>query len=246
MPRQPPTVRVERGVSAVIDANTLLARLGPCLSPGLRRVFELVPLHKNDCLLRAGEHVRDVYFPTGGLVSVSTATTEGQAVDLATIAHEGMVGVSVALERSVAPHDAIVRLAGAAIRVGSGALCLEIQGNERLRATLLAYASRLSMEIAQAVACQCFHTALPRLCRWLLIASDRTNSDVLEITQESLAHILGVARPVVTKASIELQNAGAVRCRHGRITIVNRSMLERSACECFSALRPSLEDGGNL
>jgi len=178
-----------------------------------------------------------VYFPTSGLVSVATLTSDGQAVDLATIAREGVVGVSVVLAKAVAPYHAIVRIGGHAIRVATAELWLELRSNEKLRAILLEYANRLSIEVSQAVACQCFHAARSRLARWLVVASDRTRSEMLEVTQDSLSQILGLARPVVTKAAIELQDAGAVRCRHGRITVLNRSMLERCACECLTTLR---------
>ena len=225
------------GTSGAVDGNALLGEIAPVLSPHLQRRLELVSLDKNQSLLLAGDEVRHVYFPTSGLVSVATLTSDGQAVDLATIAREGLVGVSVILAKSAAPHNAIVRIQGQALRVGSGELCLELRSNERLRGILLEYANRLSIEVSQAVACQCFHAALSRLARWLVVASERTRSEMLEVTQDSLSQILGLARPVVTKAAIELQDAGAVRCRHGRITVLNRSMLERSACECLAASR---------
>jgi hypothetical protein len=74
---------------------------------------------------------------------------------------------------------------------------------------------------------------LQRLCRWLLTAADRTRTETLEITQESLGEVLGVVRPVVTRAALELQDALAIRSRRGRVTILDRPMLERSACECY-------------
>jgi CRP-like cAMP-binding protein len=231
-------IRADDDMLPAIGGNSLLDGLAPALSARIQSSFQPVHLCKNEPLLHAGQPIRHVYFPTRGLVSVAKLTIEGQAVDLAMVASEGLVGVSVILENAIAPHDAIVRIAGSAVRVDSRALRAEINFNQRLRSTLLEYASRLSMEVDQAVACQCFHTVLQRLCRWLVVASDRTKSDVIEMTQDNLAQVLGVARPVVTKAALELQDAGAIRCRHGRIAIVSRSMLRRSACECLGALKP--------
>jgi hypothetical protein len=69
-----------------------------------------------------------------------------------------------------------------------------------------------------------------------LTAVDRTGSETVEITHESLGAVLGVLRPVVTKAALELQDASAVRNRRGRISVLNRRMLELSACECYRLL----------
>jgi CRP-like cAMP-binding protein len=82
-------------------------------------------------------------------------------------------------------------------------------------------------------ACHRFHTAHQRLARWLLMASDRTRSSRVELTQEQLAHVLGLQRTGVTVANVALQDAGAIRSRHGRITIVDRKRLENLACECY-------------
>lgn len=214
--------------------NFLLEALAQALTPRAFASLDRVPLQRNQILVRAGEVVRHAYFPTAGLVSIAALTTAGQAVDLAVIAQEGLVGVSTLFGDGKASHHAIVRIEGSALRIGSGTLRGEFAVNATLRAVLLEYTYRLSLDVAQSVTCLCYHTVLQRLCRWLLTASDRTSSDVIGITQDSLAQILGVARPVVTRAALELQDAGAIRSRHGRIQLVDRPMLRRSACECAS------------
>ena len=185
----------------------------------------------------AGDIIRYVYFPTAGLVSLMALTAEGGTVELATVAREGIVGLPILLQARVASHQAVVRLQGAALRLSAATLRVEMQRHEGLRSALLAYAHRVSGEMAQAVICQCYHNVLQRLCRWLVTASDSTGTDTLELTHESLAAALGVLRSAVTEAAIELQDADAIRCRHGRIIIRNRLLLRRSACECYEAMR---------
>jgi CRP-like cAMP-binding protein len=214
--------------------NVLLEALAQALTPRTAASLERVPLQRNQILVRAGDAVRYAYFPTAGLVSIAALTAAGQAVDLAVIAQEGLVGVSALFGNEKASHHAIVRLEGSAFRISGGILQREFALNERLRAVLLEYAYRLSLDVAQSATCLCYHTVLQRLCRWLLIASDKTSSDVIDMTQDSLAQVLGVARSAVTRAALELQDAGAIRSRHGRIQLVNRTMLRRSACECTS------------
>jgi CRP-like cAMP-binding protein len=217
--------------------NRLLASLPPDTQALLQPGLESVSLTKGKSLWDVGDVVRHTYFPTEGLVSLVASTAEGNAVELATVACEGVVGLPILLHARVASHQALVRLEGAALRLSAATLRVEMQRHEALRSALLAYAHRVSGEMAQAVVCQCYHNVLQRLCRWLLAASDSTGTDALELTHESLAAALGVLRSVLTEAALELQDADAIRCRHGRIVIRNRGLLLRSACECYEATR---------
>lgn len=57
------------------------------------------------------------------------------------------------------------------------------------------------------------------------------------MTQDRLGQALGLQRTGVTAASVVLQDAEAIKPRHGRITIVDRRRLELSASECYEATR---------
>src|SRR3546814_13077910 len=61
------------------------------------------------------------------------------------------------------------------------------------------------------------------------------------MTHEMLANVLGVQRTTVTAAAMELQQEGLIAYRRGRITILDRAGLERSACECYSAIRSNFD-----
>ncbi len=75
------------------------------------------------------------------------------------------------------------------------------------------------------------------MCRWLLQCADRSGSEQLLLTQESLAEMLGVRRTTVTLLAQELQKEGFVRYSRGRITILERVALEAHACECYHAIK---------
>jgi CRP-like cAMP-binding protein len=70
------------------------------------------------------------------------------------------------------------------------------------------------------------HTNEQRLGHVVLNTHERVRADRLEITQEFLARMMGVHRPSVTLAASNLQKAGLIRYRRGKLTILDRRGLE--------------------
>jgi transcriptional regulator with PAS, ATPase and Fis domain len=101
---------------------------------------------------------------------------------------------------------------------------------------LLRNARQLIIQISQTAICQQFHNVIQRLSRSLLIADDRSESHVLEITQESLSHALGIPRTTLNVAAVALQDAGLIRYRHGRLVIADRKGLEQTSCDCYAVI----------
>jgi Crp-like helix-turn-helix domain len=64
-----------------------------------------------------------------------------------------------------------------------------------------------------------------RLARWLLMAHDRLGSDVLKLTHELLALMLGVRRPGVTTSLQHFESKGVLHVARGALTIANRGGL---------------------
>jgi hypothetical protein len=58
-------------------------------------------------------------------------------------------------------------------------------------------------------------------------------SDILPVTHEFLAQMLGSGRPSVSLAAGILQKAGFIENLRGTVRIVNRKQLESAACECY-------------
>ena len=76
--------------------------------------------------------------------------------------------------------------------------------------------------------------------RWLLQSRDMLESDMVELTQEFLSHMLGVQRSTVSRFANGLQKARLIRYSRGRITICNRKGIEKGACECYQVVRREL------
>jgi hypothetical protein len=153
------------------------------------------------------------------------------------IAADGVVGLPLISRGAIAPHLAVVQIAGEALRMDARTLECETRKSAVLHDALLYYGHGVLAAASQAALCHNYHNALQRLCRWLLAATDRLHTDHLDVTHEALSEVLGAPRRAVSAAALELQDAEAVRYRYGRIAILNRPRLERSACECYEALR---------
>jgi len=91
--------------------------------------------------------------------------------------------------------------------------------------------------LAQTAVCNRHHALDKQLCRWLLLSIDRLQGDELKMTQELIANMLGVRREGVTEAAGKLQEAGLIKYRRGRITVLDRARLEKRVCECYAVVK---------
>jgi hypothetical protein len=86
-------------------------------------------------------------------------------------------------------------------------------------------------------ACNACHSVEQRLSRWLLTCSDVLASEEIALPQDVFAKMLGVQRTSVNPTLRALQAAGAVTLGRSRVTILDRAVLNRHACECYEAMR---------
>jgi CRP-like cAMP-binding protein len=94
-----------------------------------------------------------------------------------------------------------------------------------------------TLTIRQIAACNRLHESQERLARWLLMARDRTQTDVLNITQEFLAEMLGARRTTVTVVAGALQRSGYIEYRRGKVTIRDHKKLEDASCRCYKVTK---------
>ena len=102
---------------------------------------------------------------------------------------------------------------------------------------MLSFVQALFSQIAQTTACNRRHGLQRRLARWLLMASDRIDQDVLTLSHDFLSMMLGVRRPGVTVALGKLKKSSLIRHRHKKIEILDRGRLEEAACECYGVIQ---------
>ena len=230
MPKKPQTL------SPTIS-NKLLAALPAKDYKRLRPHLEAVPLEFKAVLHEEGETVRYVYFPGEGFVSLLVVTENGAASEVGLVGNEGMVGLPALLGVDSAPGREIVQMAGTGVRVEAERLRAEFRRGGALHDLLLRYAHVLFTQVSQSTACIASHHSKKRLCRWLLMTHDRAPGDEFVITQEFMAMMLGVTRPVVTRAAAALQREKLIRYSRGKMTMLDRRGVEAKACECYASVR---------
>jgi len=217
--------------------NHLLATL---IGPGCERLqsqLELVHLTRGDVLYESNSRLRHAYFPTTSIASLLSVLEDGASDEIAFVDNEGIVGVPLFMGGETTPSRAVMRSAGYAFRLKGQVLQDEFKRSSSLQHLLLRYTQALLTQVAQNAACNRHHSLHQRLCRWLLSGLDCLPVNEIWITHEELAGMLGVRREGISKEAGELQTAGLIHYKRGRIIVVDRPKLEARACECYRSIR---------
>jgi CRP-like cAMP-binding protein len=122
-----------------------------------------------------------------------------------------MVGISLFMGGETSPSRSVVHSAGHGFRMKAQTLKDEFARAGPLQHLLLRYTQALLTQMAQTAVCNRHHSLDQQLCRLLLLSLDRLHSNRLEMTQELIAHILGVRREGITQAAGNLQRGGPDR-----------------------------------
>jgi CRP-like cAMP-binding protein len=216
--------------------NQLLARLPKAEQKRLLPLLQEVPLNLRTVLYKASATIDQVYFPVSGIISAMTVMEDGTAIEVATIGNEGISGLTAFVGGKTSPYEVMVQVAGHALRMKVSDFRQEVSSDGALREILVRYNTAFSTQVSYSVACNGLHTVEKRCCRWLLMTHDRVGADVLPLTHEFLAIMLGVRRASVTEVLQPLQEREVIRSVRGKIEVLNRRALESLSCECYRAV----------
>jgi len=223
------------------DENRLLVAADPVDRSLLKPHLETVTMLPGDILFATGEVINHIYFPQSGVVSQLAAMKDGTFVECGTIGREGAVGLLTGLGSGKALKRAVVQIAGRALRIKKSTFQGILENSKTLQDIRERYSEALLAQALQTVACNTLHSVEERFCRWLLICRDRTGSDVIPLTQEALAEMLGVQRTTVTASARALQAKNLIKYRRGVIECVDIDGLRHTSCECYETMRGIFE-----
>lgn len=227
--------------TTALHPNKLLAALPAAIYERLHPHLESVPLKLGASVYEAGGRQSYVYFPTDSIVSLLYVMKDGASAEIAVVGNEGLVGISLFMGGETTPSRAVVQSAGRAYRLRAKVLKSEFEFGGPLQQLLLRYTQALITQMAQTAVCNRHHSIEQQLCRWLLLSADRLPTNVLTMTQDLIANMLGVRREGVTASAGKLQEAGLIHYSRGRITILDRRRLESRVCECYAVVKKEFD-----
>jgi CRP-like cAMP-binding protein len=223
--------------ATMINANRILALLPPKEFERLRAQLEPIVVPFGQVLYEPGQAIRYVYFPIDCLISLLTGVDKRRALEVGMVGNEGMAGMPFVLGIGVSGVRALVQGGGTAWRIASAPFRAEFDRNRPLQLALFRYTYALMAQISQTAACNRFHDSQARLARWLLMTRDRVGLDEFAMTQEFLAHMLGLRREGVTEAASDLKRSGLINYSRGQIQILDVTGLKASSCTCYGTVK---------
>jgi CRP-like cAMP-binding protein len=221
--------------------NRLLELLDPKDLDRLRPHLKPATFDYRQSLYEANLPIPSVYFPIDGVASLVNTMANGSAAEVGTIGNEGIVGLPVIFGDRYAPTSAYIQVPGSGLRLQADVLSSEIDRSSTMRRIMLHYAHAFFNQVAQSAACNHVHSVEQRCCRWLLMTHDLVQSERFLLTQEFLGMMLGVRRTSVTAAASALKRRKLIEYRRGQVTILNRTEIEKCACECYAVSKQEFD-----
>ncbi len=198
----------------------------------------------NELLYSPGDDVQTVYFPCGPtLVSYKVPNEDGRDVETILIGREGAVGGIVSQGFLPAYTCIMVKFGGPVGRVGIAKLDAAKANSPSLRHIFARYADCMLAQVFQSTACNAIHSIEQRTAKWIISAMERTDGDnVVPLTHEQLATLLGVGRSYVSRVMQAFKAEGVLETRRGAIMVRNPDALRLRACLCNEAVKNHFEE----
>jgi CRP-like cAMP-binding protein len=224
-------------MDAYPHSNRLLLSLPTRNLKQLAPKLEFIRCERDEILLDVDASLDHVFFPHSGVISVVALYADGNVIEMATIGREGFAGVQAFFGARRSSARLLVQIPGSAAKMSRATFDRAMKSMPSFRGLMLAYVQAFFEQVLVSAACNGRHSLRERLARWLLMMRDRSDADVMPITQDLLAELLAVQRPSVTHAVAELEEAGLILRGRRQITILDRKGLIKASCECYQLVR---------
>jgi CRP-like cAMP-binding protein len=237
-PRLPQSaIATKPGMNRKNLQNLILLALPPSERDFIFKNLEFLEMPAPFVLHEAGVPIKFAYFITSGLASVLTVMEDSKSVEVGLAGREGFIGIPLMAGLSTSPTRVIMQVGGSAYRIAAKEFSEALLSCHTLSRLLTRFSLEMAMQAGRVAACNRLHEVDERLARWLLMSQDRLGGDLVPLTQDFLAHMLGTRRASVTVAAGILQKAGLITYNRGKVKIDDRSGLEDAVCECYEAMR---------
>lgn len=224
------------------SSNSILAALPEAEYKRLIPHLSTVSMSRGQVLHKSDAPAAEVYFLEEGVASLSVSSDIGERMQLSIVGSESVVG-----ERAIF-KDGLFIIRCAMLTDGNGVSMppevfhREFDRGGKLHDLVLGRIEAGITETAQTALCNQMHTLKERLIRWLLTFSDRLHAEVLPITQQAMAEMIGTTRSEISRTATDLREAGLIEYSRGRLTLVDRRELEKKSCECYRIIKKALKE----
>jgi CRP-like cAMP-binding protein len=209
-----------------------LARLCDTDFAQLKPSLELVEVTRGAMLVALADVGDFVYFSQGPLISLN----QGNAVEVALVGSEGVVGWPTLVGCAASPFEATVcGRDGWIFRVRGEHLRALIVARPSIGLMLVGFINAVGLQMAETIGAAASHSLERRLARWILLRHDRMGGDEIPVHHDDIAGNLGTRRATITDTLHLLEGAGHVRGRRGRIIVRDRRGLESVAGGCYGS-----------
>ena len=214
---------------AKTSGNLVLLRLTSADLALLQPHFTLVELRAGKSLETPNRRIEHAYFLNGGLALVVANGRDDHSIEVGLVGREGFTGLPIVMGTDRSPNSTFMQSGGNALKISRANLTRAMQRSETLRRALLNFGHTFLIQTSQTALANGSSRNEQRLARWLCMAHDRSDDDDVVLTHESLSVMLSTQRPQVSLILEAFRNAGILRAKRGRISILDRKLLERSA-----------------
>jgi DNA-binding transcriptional regulator YhcF (GntR family) len=213
--------------------------------------FELIAPHlstaharPNELLYNPGDEVEIVHFPCGSSqASYVVPNEDGRDVETILVGREGAVAGIVSQGWLPAYTRIVVKFGGPFVRLHVGRLDDAKIMSATVRNVFSRYADCMLAQIFQSTACNAIHSIEQRTAKWIISAMERTDDEeILPLTHEQLATLLGVGRSYVSRVIKVFKAEGILQTRRGSIMVRDRKALQIRACLCNESVKNHFEE----
>lgn len=189
-----------------------------------------------------GNTIDNLFFLETGIGSMTTTFQDGSQVEVGMFGYESVMGASALIGTMRSLNRVYMQMEGHGHACRASVAKREFARYGRFNELVLRYVQAQLVQASQTAGCNAKHECDQRLARWLLLCNDRAESNVLPLTHEFLADMLGTSRPTVTQAAQMLQGRGLIEYSRGTVRILDVTGLERVSCECYRVVKDHLDN----
>ncbi|MGN6411341.1 MAG: Crp/Fnr family transcriptional regulator [Nitrobacter sp.] len=223
--------------------NNLLRKLSEADYKLIEPCLVTTTPESDDLLYNPGDNVEIVHFPcAASLASFLVPNEDGRDAETILVGREGAVGGIVSQGFLPAYTRITVKVGGPFVRLRVASLEAAKTKSPSLRNLFARYADCMLAQVFQSTACNAIHSIEQRTAKWILAASERTDSELVPLTHEQLSTMLGVGRSYASRVIQTFKAEGVLETRRGAILVRNRDALTARACLCNNAVKSHFEE----